>query len=109
MNATQLFSCDGSGAKQSSPPSPHGGIGSSSAMQQQQQQQQAVVVAVGGCAADSKANPSNCVFIQGWMLMAMAISIFVPKDSKLLWFMRAHFNRNKDTKYGRGGDPKLKI
>lgn len=95
MNATQLFSCDGSGAKQSSPPSPHaggiGGTGGSSSMQQG-------AGGGGGGSADSKANPSNCVFIQGWMLMAMAISIFVPKDSKLLWFMRAHFNRNKDTK-----------
>ena len=47
---------------------------------------------------DSKANPSNWVFMQGWMLMAMAVSVFVPKDSKLLWFLRTHFARNKDSK-----------
>ena len=32
------------------------------------------------------------------MLLAMAVSICVPKNSKLLWFLRAHFNRNKDPK-----------
>ena len=32
------------------------------------------------------------------MLLAMAVSICVPKNSKLLWFLRAHFNRNKDSK-----------
>jgi hypothetical protein len=33
------------------------------------------------------------------MMMAMAVSIFVPRSSKLLWFLRTHFNRCKDAKY----------
>ena len=46
----------------------------------------------------SKANPSNQVFIQGWMLLSLAVSIFVPRSSKLLWFLRTHLNRYKDQK-----------
>eukprot|EP00096_Caligus_rogercresseyi_P011374 TRINITY_DN4455_c0_g1_i1.p1 TRINITY_DN4455_c0_g1~~TRINITY_DN4455_c0_g1_i1.p1 ORF type:complete len:1004 (+),score=284.70 TRINITY_DN4455_c0_g1_i1:240-3014(+) len=46
----------------------------------------------------SSKNPANCVFIQGWMLLALTVSIFVPKSRKLLWFLRAHLNRNKDLK-----------
>ena len=47
--------------------------------------------------SDSKANPPNTVFIQGWMLMAIAVSVFQPKSSKLLWLLRTHFSRNKDS------------
>ena len=47
---------------------------------------------------DSKANPQYYVFIQGWMVLSLAVSIFVPKSSKLLWFLRTHFARNKDEK-----------
>ena len=31
------------------------------------------------------------------MLMAIAVSVFVPKSSKLLWLLRTHFSRNKDS------------
>ena len=48
---------------------------------------------------DSKTNPAYYVFIQGWMLLALAVSIFVPKSSKLLWFLRTHFARNMDERY----------
>ena len=77
MNATNLFSCDSSSAAKTSPQSVNPPL----------------------IQSDSKANPPNTVFIQGWMLLAIAVSIFVPKNSKLLWFLRAHFNRNKDSKY----------
>jgi hypothetical protein len=39
------------------------------------------------------------IYAQAWMMMAMAVSIFVPRSSKLLWFLRTHFNRCKDAKY----------
>jgi hypothetical protein len=39
------------------------------------------------------------LYAQAWMMMAMAVSIFVPRSSKLLWFLRTHFNRCKDAKY----------
>lgn len=81
MNATQLFTCDGS---TKSPP----GSGAPSMMP-----------SIPGSSNPDKANPSTHVFIQGWMLMSLAVSIFVPKSSKLLWFLRAHFARNKDTKW----------
>ncbi|XP_059087273.1 uncharacterized protein CG43867-like isoform X9 [Tigriopus californicus] len=80
MNATQLFTCDANSAQKSSST-----IGSSPSSP----------TIMGG---DSKSNPSNCVFIQGWMLMSLAVSIFVPKDSKILWFLRTHFKRNKNSK-----------
>jgi len=76
MNATNLFSCDSSSAAKTSPQSVNPPL----------------------IQSDSKANPPNTVFIQGWMLLAIAVSIFVPKNSKLLWFLRTHFNRNKDSK-----------
>ena len=86
MNATQLFNCDG--ATKSPPGSggpPPGGRPASPNLS-----------AVGGA---DKSNPATHVFIQGWMLMAVAVSIFVPRSSKLLWFLRNHFARNKDSKY----------
>eukprot|EP00092_Neocalanus_flemingeri_P001971 GFUD01002103.1.p1 GENE.GFUD01002103.1~~GFUD01002103.1.p1 ORF type:complete len:1505 (+),score=292.95 GFUD01002103.1:136-4515(+) len=76
MNATNLFSCDSSSTAKTSPQSVNPPL----------------------IQSDSKANPPNTVFIQGWMLLAIAVSIFVPKNSKLLWFLRTHFNRNKDSK-----------
>jgi pleckstrin homology domain-containing family H len=80
MHATHLFSSDGS-SNQKTPASTHV-AGNPAPLPQ----------------ADPKANPSTCILMQGWMLMAMAVSIFVPKDSKLLWFLRTHFNRNKNSK-----------
>ena len=83
MNATQLFNCDG-GATKSPPGSgalPPGRPASPN------------------LSGGDKSNPATHVFIQGWMLMAVAVSIFVPRSSKLLWFLRNHFARNKDSKY----------
>lgn len=86
MNATQLFTCDGA-AKTPSPGSEKTSTGSSGPNN-----------AVNSANPQDKANPATHVFIQGWMLMSLAVSIFVPKSSKLLWFLRAHFARNKDSK-----------
>merc|ERR1719507_2374353 len=77
-NATNLFSCESSVGSKTSPCSPPSS-------------QTSKVEA-------SKANPPAAEFLRGWMLLAMAVSICVPKNSKLLWFLRAHFNRNKDSK-----------
>jgi hypothetical protein len=76
LNATNLFSCESSVGSKTSPGTPP---------------------SQGGRTEPSKANPPAAVFIQGWMLLAMAVSVFVPRNSKLLWFLRAHFNRNKDS------------
>ena len=76
LNATNLFSCESSVGSKTSPGTPPSQT----------------------CRTEpSKANPPNNVFLQGWMLLAMAVSVFVPRNSKLLWFLRAHFNRNKDS------------
>ena len=75
LNATNLFSCESSLGSKTSPGTPP---------------------SQGGKAEPSKANPPAAEFLRGWMLLAMAVSIAVPKNSKLLWFLRAHFNRNKD-------------
>ena len=77
QNATNLFSCESSVGSKTSPCSPPS--------------QPSRIEA-------SKANPPAAEFLRGWMLLAMAVSICVPKNSKLLWFLRAHFNRNKDSK-----------
>jgi len=77
-NATNLFSCESSVGSKTSPCSPPSQSGK--------------------VEAASKANPPAAEFLRGWMLLAMAVSICVPKNSKLLWFLRAHFNRNKDSK-----------
>ncbi|XP_050441281.1 uncharacterized protein CG43867 isoform X2 [Adelges cooleyi] len=45
-----------------------------------------------------KANPPMYVFVQGWQLLALAVSLFVPKNTKLLWFLKLHLKRNIDTK-----------
>uniref|UniRef100_A0A8D8MG76 Uncharacterized protein CG43867 n=1 Tax=Cacopsylla melanoneura TaxID=428564 RepID=A0A8D8MG76_9HEMI len=47
---------------------------------------------------DSKSNPSSSVFIQGWQLLAMAVSLFLPRNKKLLWYLKLHLQRNTDTK-----------
>ena len=88
MNATQLFTCDGA---TKSPP----GSGVTSSVGTNGSAHSALTPPSSGL---DKSNPPTHVFIQGWMLMSLAISIFVPKSSKLLWFLRAHFSRNKDSK-----------
>ena len=46
-----------------------------------------------------KANPPTYVFLQGWQLLALAVSLFVPKDHKILWYLKCHLRRNSDTKW----------
>ena len=96
MNASHLFTCDSSSAQKSSPPGcgiggeagqPGGGGQTPSLLEKQQQNQ-----------VDSKGNPANCVYVQAWMLMAMAVSIFLPKESRILWLLRTHFGRCKDSR-----------
>ncbi|CAB4060294.1 unnamed protein product [Lepeophtheirus salmonis] len=79
MNASQLFSCESNGGSGGTQPK--------------------VLATPSGPPVPSLAEAtSNCVFIQGWMLLALTVSIFVPKSRKLLWFLRAHLNKNKDQK-----------
>lgn len=47
---------------------------------------------------DSKSNPPSFVFIQGWQLLALAVSLFLPRNKKLLWYLKLHLQRNTDTK-----------
>ena len=103
LNATQLFSCDSSNAQKSVSSSPvsasaaatgaQGGSSSSVA-----ERASSALAAAAAAASDSKSGPSNCVLMQGWMLMAMAVSVFVPRNSRILWFLRTHFARNRDSK-----------
>ncbi|XP_034239350.1 uncharacterized protein CG43867 isoform X3 [Thrips palmi] len=52
----------------------------------------------GSSALDCKINPPPFVFVQGWQLLALAVSLFVPKNNKLLWYLKLHLRRNADTK-----------
>ncbi|KAG5682451.1 hypothetical protein PVAND_011802 [Polypedilum vanderplanki] len=47
---------------------------------------------------DCKSNPPSFTFIQGWQLLSLAVSLFVPKNSRLLWFLKLHLARSSDTK-----------
>lgn len=81
MNATHLFACDGSGQKSVAGSSAAGSASSGPS----------------ASASPAVLDPaSECVFLQGWMLMSMAVSIFVPRDSRILWFLRAHFDRSSN-------------
>lgn len=47
---------------------------------------------------DCKMNPANFVFAQGWQLLALAVSLFLPKNSRLLWYLQHHLQRNANAK-----------
>ncbi|XP_038119888.1 uncharacterized protein CG43867 isoform X4 [Culex quinquefasciatus] len=47
---------------------------------------------------DCKSNPPAYTFIQGWQLLSLAVSLFVPKNSRLLWYLKLHLSRNADSK-----------
>ncbi|XP_049943352.1 uncharacterized protein CG43867 [Schistocerca serialis cubense] len=47
---------------------------------------------------DCKTNPPTFVFVQGWQLLALAVSLFVPRNNRLLWFLKCHLHRSSDTK-----------
>ena len=73
--ATQsLFLCDSSGAQKASPT-----LG-------------------GGIPIDPKINPPAFTFVQGWQFLSLALSLFVPKSNKLLWYLKLHLQRNADSK-----------
>lgn len=42
--------------------------------------------------------PPNYTLLQGWQLLALAVSLFVPKSSRLLWFLKLHLQRNADNR-----------
>ncbi|XP_054721007.1 uncharacterized protein CG43867-like [Uloborus diversus] len=46
---------------------------------------------------ESKLNPPPFVFVQSWQLLALALSLFVPKN-RTLWYLRMHLSRNADPK-----------
>ncbi|XP_058805864.1 uncharacterized protein CG43867 isoform X3 [Phymastichus coffea] len=52
---------------------------------------------------DCKTNPAQYVFVQGWQLLALAVSLFLPRNNRLLWYLKLHLQRNADTKteYGK--------
>jgi len=45
-----------------------------------------------------KSGVRNFVYLQGWQLLSLAVSLFLPKNSKLLWYLKQHLARNVDTK-----------
>nr|CAD7456720.1 unnamed protein product [Timema tahoe] len=47
---------------------------------------------------DCKTNPPSFVFLQGWQLLALAVSLFVPRNNRLLWYLKLHLHRNADSK-----------
>ncbi|XP_044728527.1 uncharacterized protein CG43867 isoform X4 [Chrysoperla carnea] len=47
---------------------------------------------------DCKTNPPTYSFVQGWQLLALAVSLFVPKNNRLLWYLKLHLQRNADSK-----------
>ncbi|XP_065095489.1 uncharacterized protein CG43867 isoform X7 [Ochlerotatus camptorhynchus] len=47
---------------------------------------------------DCKSNPPVYTFIQGWQLLSLAVSLFVPKNNRLLWYLKLHLSRNADSK-----------
>lgn len=36
--------------------------------------------------------------LQGWQLLALAVSLFVPKSSMMLWFLKLHLGRHADNR-----------
>lgn len=47
---------------------------------------------------DCKSNPPSYTFVQGWQLLSLAVSLFVPKNSRILWYLKLHLARNADSK-----------
>ncbi|XP_067011816.2 uncharacterized protein CG43867 [Anabrus simplex] len=47
---------------------------------------------------DCKTNPPAFVFVQGWQLLALAVSLFVPRNNRMLWYLKLHLHRNADSK-----------
>ncbi|XP_023289839.1 uncharacterized protein CG43867 isoform X5 [Orussus abietinus] len=47
---------------------------------------------------DCKTNPAQYVLVQGWQLLALAVSLFFPRNNRLLWYLKLHLQRNADSK-----------
>ncbi|XP_044001219.1 uncharacterized protein CG43867-like isoform X4 [Aphidius gifuensis] len=47
---------------------------------------------------DCKTNPAQYVLVQGWQLLSLAVSLFLPKNNRLLWYLKLHLQRNADSK-----------
>ncbi|KAI5646222.1 PH domain-containing protein [Phthorimaea operculella] len=47
---------------------------------------------------DCKSNPPTYSFVQGWQLLALAVSLFVPRNNRLLWYLKLHLTRHSDSK-----------
>ncbi|KAI8432051.1 hypothetical protein MSG28_004570 [Choristoneura fumiferana] len=47
---------------------------------------------------DCKSNPPTYSFVQGWQLLALAVSLFVPRNNRLLWYLKLHLSRHADSK-----------
>ncbi|GIY83075.1 uncharacterized protein CG43867 [Caerostris darwini] len=50
---------------------------------------------------ESKLNPAPFVFVQAWQLLALSVSLFVPKN-RTLWYLRMHLQRNANSKLEAG-------
>ncbi|XP_074025916.1 uncharacterized protein CG43867 isoform X5 [Leptinotarsa decemlineata] len=52
------------------------------------------------CYKDHKDHKGPPLFtlLQGWQLLALAVSLFVPKNSMILWFLKLHLQRNADNR-----------
>ncbi|XP_041353761.1 pleckstrin homology domain-containing family H member 2-like isoform X2 [Gigantopelta aegis] len=47
--------------------------------------------------SDSKLNPQPHVMLQGWQLMALCVSLFLPKQT-IMWLLKVHLHRNADSR-----------
>ncbi|XP_043285155.1 uncharacterized protein CG43867 isoform X3 [Venturia canescens] len=47
---------------------------------------------------ECKTNPAQYVLVQGWQLLALAVSLFLPRNNRLLWYLKLHLQRNADSK-----------
>ncbi|XP_033611575.1 uncharacterized protein CG43867 isoform X4 [Cryptotermes secundus] len=92
--ATQsLFACDSSSS------SGNGGGGSSAGgMQRGSPTSLQVTPPPAPPLLDCKTNPPTFVFVQGWQLLALAVSLFIPRNNRLLWYLKLHLHRNADSK-----------
>lgn len=48
---------------------------------------------------DSRLNSAASVILQGWQLLAMCVSLFLPKQS-IMWHLKVHLQRNADSRSG---------
>ncbi|GAB6021120.1 hypothetical protein CHUAL_003752 [Chamberlinius hualienensis] len=89
--ATQsLFSCDSAGTDQTSP--------TLNLPIEQNNQMHSLESLPLPPSSHSKINPANFVLVQGWQLLALAVSLFLPRNSRLLWYFHHHLQRNANAK-----------